>query len=121
MRHSPLFLTLYLCAIPTLPASAQNFAAPAPPKVEALATVPPPAPTTQPGLKLYHAPKPLAKNAITTDWRQFLGVTFNAISPETPLLTDVSKGKPTLLWEVTKGKATQPPPLLGSAWFSFTV
>jgi len=113
MRHSPLFLTLCLCAITVLPASAQSFTDPAPPKVEALAAVPPPAPATQPGLKFYHAPKPLAKNAITTDWRQFLGVTFNAISPETPLLTDVSKGKPTLLWEVTKGEGYATPAVIG--------
>lgn len=120
MRCSLLFPAFCLsAAIAAAPASAQTFTDPAPPKVETLAAVAPPAPAVQPGLKFYKAPKPLAKNAVTTDWRQFLGVAYNGVSPEAPILADVSKGKPALLWEVAKGEGYATPAVIGDSVILF--
>ncbi len=109
----PFTLSIYLGACALAPATAQNVTDPAPPKVQTLTEVPLPPATAQPGLKFYRAPKPLAKTAVVTDWRDFLGSSHNAVSPEAPLLTDVSKGKPTLVWEVVKGEGYATPAVIG--------
>lgn len=54
-------------------------------------------------LKLHAAPKPLAPNAVTTDWRPFLGPTHNAISPEQPIQANWPDTGPPIVWELQIG------------------
>src|SRR3712207_5998885 len=76
---------LLLLAGPDRLVAAQVYRDPAPPAVQKLPELPPPAPQQQAGLKFHTAPKPLAAGAVTHDWRCFLGPTYNAVSTETPL------------------------------------
>ena len=84
-------------------ADAQAFADPAPPQVRQLADAPWPLPRAQAGLKFHAAPRPLAADAVTHDWRTFLGPTHNAISTETPLRQRFGDAGPPIVWELTKG------------------
>ncbi|WP_395089739.1 PQQ-binding-like beta-propeller repeat protein [Armatimonas sp.] len=56
------------------------------------------------GLTFHVPPKPLATNAITHDWRDFLGPSHNALSTETPLWET-----PKLVWERIKGEGYASP------------
>ncbi len=51
----------------------------------------------------YHAPKPLASDAVVSDWPRFLGPLHNATSPETRLLRGWGDKGPTRVWEYPKG------------------
>jgi len=94
-------------------ASAQQFADPAPPIVAQLTEMAAPAPKAQAGLKFHAAPRPLAVDAVTHDWRTFLGPSHNAISSETPLLKQFGKTGPTPVWEVSKGEGYSSPAIIG--------
>jgi outer membrane protein assembly factor BamB len=107
---SVLLLTLVSGA---LPAQSPGFVDPAPPKVEELANVAPPAAKAQEGLKFHAAPKPLAAGAVTHDWRSALGPTHNALSTETPLLKQFGTGGPAIVWEVSKGEGYATPAVVG--------
>ena len=54
--------------------------------------------------------KPLAKDAISSDWTAFLGPTHNAISPETKLSRQLP---PPLIWELPKGTGYTSPAVAG--------
>ena len=56
------------------------------------------------------SPKPLAKDAATSDWTAFLGPAHNATSPETKLSRRLP---PTALWEFPKGTGYASPAVLG--------
>lgn len=56
------------------------------------------------------APKPLAKDAVTSDWPSFLGPSFNAVSTETKLSR---KLPPPLVWEFAKGTGYTSPGIVG--------
>jgi outer membrane protein assembly factor BamB len=55
-------------------------------------------------------PKPLAKDAVTSDWPSFLGPSHNAVSAETKLSR---KLPPPLLWEFPKGTSYTSPAVVG--------
>ena len=54
--------------------------------------------------------KPLAKDAITSDWTAFLGPTHNAVSPETRLSRQLP---PPAIWEFPKGAGYTSPVVAG--------
>src|SRR5438067_1216113 len=79
----------------------------------AVANVAPPEAKAQPELKFHAPPKPLARGAVTHDWRCFLGPTHNAVSTETALLKSFPKNGPAIVWEVTKGEGYASPAVVG--------
>ncbi len=68
-----------------------------------------PEPKPQKELKFYAAPKTLAKDAVTQEWRNFLGATHNAISTETPILKKFNKKPPAIVWEMERGEGYASP------------
>lgn len=60
--------------------------------------------------RTHATPKPLAKDAVTHDWRSFLGPTHNAVSTETRLGRTLP---PRLLWDFTKGTGYASPAVAG--------
>lgn len=59
------------------------------------------------------APKPLAKDAITSGWPRLLGPAHNATTPETHLLHEFPKTGPRIVWEVEKGNGFGGPAISG--------
>src|SRR5438270_848344 len=84
-----------------------------PPEILAVVSVSAPEPKAQPELKFHAPPRPLARGAVTHDWRCFLGPTHNAVSTETPLLKSFPKSGPAIVWEVTKGDGYASPAVVG--------
>jgi outer membrane protein assembly factor BamB len=60
--------------------------------------------------RVYGKPKPLAKDAVTTDWPAFLGPSHNAVSRETKLTRALP---PPLVWEFSKGSGYASPAVAG--------
>ena len=60
----------------------------------------------------HQAPKPLMSEAVTDDWRHFLGNSRNAISPETHLLENFGENGPPVVWEVAKGEGYASPAVI---------
>lgn len=81
-----------------------GFEDPAPPIPNKLEAIIPPTPETQKELTFYKAPKPLSPQAVTSDWRDFLGPTHNGYSPETHLITSFGETGPAKVWEVSRGE-----------------
>lgn len=62
----------------------------------------------------HHAdPKPLADGAKVSDWPRFLGPDHDAISTETPLLSEWPPGGPEKVWEVAMGEGYTSPAIVG--------
>ncbi len=59
------------------------------------------------------APKPLSKDAETTDWADFLGPAHKPISAETKILQSFGKNGPALVWEMAKGTGYSSPAIQG--------
>jgi len=81
-----------------------GFEDPAPPKLNSLDKMLPQLPLAQSELTFFQAPKPLSPEAITSDWKNFLGSAHNAYSPETSLLKAFGKDGPSKIWEVSRGE-----------------
>lgn len=64
-------------------------------------------------LKFSGAPKPLAREARTSDWPRLLGPSDNATSPETHLLHPLPKTGPSIVWELEKGNGFGGPAIVG--------
>jgi outer membrane protein assembly factor BamB len=58
--------------------------------------------------------RPLSKDAVTSDWRSFLGPSHNGFSPETKLSR---KLPPPLVWEFPKGTGYTSPAIAGDRLF----
>jgi outer membrane protein assembly factor BamB len=111
-----------LCICFTSAVGAENsFVDPAEPKVNKVSDTKP-LPAARGGrVKVYAKPKPLAKDAMTHDWTQFLGPTLNGISTETKLLKTWpkagakagAKDGPTLIWQMEKGTGYSSPAIAG--------
>jgi outer membrane protein assembly factor BamB len=86
---------------------------PAPPAFHKLDDQPAPAPQAFGALAFHQVPKPLSKEAKTSDWPRVLGPSDNVTSPETHLLHEWPKGGPTLCWEVQKGDSYSSPAIVG--------
>lgn len=64
-------------------------------------------------LTFHAAPKPLSKDAKTSDWPRVLGPSDDGISPETHLLKAWAAGEPKPVWEVAMGEAYNSPAISG--------
>lgn len=64
-------------------------------------------------LTFHSPPKPLAKNAVTSDWPRVLGPNHDATSPEKPLLKTWPKDGPKKVWEVVRGEGYTSPAISG--------
>jgi outer membrane protein assembly factor BamB len=60
--------------------------------------------------RLHRTPKPLARDAVTSDWRAFLGPRHNGVSTETRLSRTLP---PPLVWEFPKGTGYASPAVAG--------
>jgi len=64
-------------------------------------------------LTFHQKPKPLAADAVTSDWPRFLGPDDNCHSPESPLLKEFGDAGPALIWEVARGTSHTAPVVAG--------
>ncbi len=90
----------------------KKFADPAPPKVAAAsgakATAKANADVTR-----HKKPAALRKDAVTEDWKSFLGPRHNGVSRETRLSKKFPASGPPLVWEMTKGTGYASPAIAG--------
>lgn len=100
-------LVLWTCS------SLPGFEDPAPPAVNPLPAITAPETTVQPELTFYAAPKPMAEDAATSDWKTFLGPTHKGHSPETHLLKSFGVDEPSKVWEVSRGEGYASPAVVG--------
>lgn len=91
----------------------EPFRDPAPPVVQTPAAIEPPKPKAHPDLRFHWKPKPLAADAVTEDWKSFLGPQHNGVSRETKLLRRWPRSAPTLVWEMKKGTGYSSPSIAG--------
>ena len=70
-------------------------------------------PAPGPGPIVHRAPKPLAPNAVTSDWPAFLGPTHDGVCTETRLLKQWPATGPPLVWELAKGTGYSSPSVAG--------
>ena len=110
---STLILALLISPTLSLPAWAETWPDPAPPKVNTLTEGPAPEPQTFDRLEFRLPPKPLHADAKTSNWPRFLGPTDDLHSPETHLLKDIPVTGPALLWSVAKGEGYTSPAIEG--------
>jgi outer membrane protein assembly factor BamB len=113
--NARLLIAIVLCAVaPVLAAEkeARVFKDPAPPKVATVKGAAAEA-KANPDAMFHAAPKPLPKDAVTSDWASFLGPTHNMASPETKLLKEFPKDGLKLVWEMKKGDGFAAPAVLG--------
>jgi outer membrane protein assembly factor BamB len=89
---------------------AADFQDPAPPTLNALKSIAPPAPAAQKELVFHAAPTPLAKEAVTADWPGFLGPTHSPICAETHLRADLKDL--VMVWETEKGTGYAAPAIV---------
>jgi outer membrane protein assembly factor BamB len=90
------------------------FRDPAPPQVQKLSSGQGPAAKLNPDVRVHSKPRPLAKGAVTHEWRSFLGPTHNGHSTETKLIRDWPQGSgPKLVWEMRKGTGYSSPAIAG--------
>lgn len=106
-----LLVCLQLCA--AVGAAGQTFIDPAPPTVHELAPIEAPKPQPNRLVRFHKAPKPLAADAVTSDWANFLGPTHNGVSTETRLLRNLPAGGPDLVWEMQHGYSYASPSIQG--------
>jgi outer membrane protein assembly factor BamB len=64
-------------------------------------------------LTFHAAPKPLAKDAVVSDWPHFLGPSRNMFSPETRLLAKFPNSGPQIVWELKRGNGYASPSIQG--------
>jgi outer membrane protein assembly factor BamB len=105
--------TLFCCLGFVSRALAQSIADPAPPKFNHVEDQAAPTPQSFERLTFHQSPKPLSKEAKTSDWPRLLGPSDNVTSPETHLMHEWPKGGPALCWEVEKGEGYTSPAIVG--------
>lgn len=71
----------------------------------------------EPTAKFHSEPKPLAADAVTEDWPQFLGPRRNLISKEAPLLKTIPPDGPKLVWELETGTGYSSPVIADGRMF----
>ena len=70
---------------------------------------------TVPEVTVFRKPGALPRGAVTQDWRDFLGPTHNAVSPETGVRQTFGAEGPPLVWQMTKGTSYSSPAIIGDA------
>ncbi|MFG0319837.1 MAG: PQQ-binding-like beta-propeller repeat protein [Planctomycetota bacterium JB042] len=100
-----------LLAVSFAPASAadDDFDDPAPPAVEALPAIDPPAAEAFDGRTVHRAPRPLVEGAVVEEWPGFLGPRRDGICRETPLAERWGSEGPPKLWEAERGEGYASP------------
>src|SRR5207237_1222917 len=115
------FLVSLCLALPQLPfsipASAGDFKDPAPPPLNALQSTPAPTAQPQKELTFHQPPAAISKDAVTSDWPNFLGPLHAPFSSETHLKSEL-KDLP-IVWEVEKGTGYATPSILGDRLILF--
>ncbi len=108
-----LSIFLFTCVGAGAAFSAESYPDPNPPQATELADAPAPTPAAFDRLTFHAAPKPIAKEAVTSDWPAFLGPRDDATSPETHLLHAWPADGPSKVWEVRKGDGYTSPAISG--------
>ncbi|MFQ5461226.1 MAG: PQQ-binding-like beta-propeller repeat protein [Phycisphaerae bacterium] len=80
---------------------------------------PPTESAPQPQDPAHHPPKPLAPDAVTSDWPTFLGPHHDGSTPETPLLTRFPPGGPNIVWAAEIGTGYASPAIVGDRLIVF--
>ncbi|MCH9022609.1 MAG: hypothetical protein IID32_07570, partial [Planctomycetes bacterium] len=70
-------------------------------------------------VRFHRKPKALSKDAVTHDWRSFLGPTHNGVSSETRLLKTFGRQGPRLVWEMDTGQGYSSPAIAGERMVYF--
>ena len=86
---------------------------PNPPKVAKLAPMPAAKAQKYERVTFHGAPKPLPADAVTHDWKTFLGPTHNGVSTETKLIKTFPADGPKVVWEMETGNGYSSPSILG--------
>src|SRR3954447_21724360 len=107
-----------LFAFANTPARGQ-FADPKPPVVIDLPAIAAPAAQKNVDATFHAAPKPLAKDAKSSDWPCFLGPNHNLVVPETKLLKEFPADGPHVVWEMNKGAGYAAPAVVGERLLLF--
>jgi outer membrane protein assembly factor BamB len=110
-------LTLTAVLLLALSTRAADFPDPAPPQVTPHKPVDAPKPAPHPDLTFHAAPKPLHKDAKTTNSPGFLGESHTPVSAETRLTADLTNLKP--VFEVQKGTGYSAPAVYGDRLILF--
>ncbi len=91
----------------------RQFADPAKPVVHRLPESDAPIGRRHLQVRFHSKPKALSKDAVTHDWRSFLGPTHNGVSTETRLLKTFGREGPRLVWEMNTGQGYSSPAIAG--------
>ncbi|MCH9021375.1 MAG: PQQ-like beta-propeller repeat protein [Planctomycetes bacterium] len=97
----------------------QPFADPAKPVVYLLPEGEAPIGRRHPQVRFHSKPQSLSKEAVTHDWRSFLGPTHNGVSTETHLLKTFGRDGPKLVWELNTGQGYTSPAIFGERMVYF--
>lgn len=92
---------------------AQGALDPAPPKMNRLPPMDASKAKEHPQVKFFAAPKPLAKGAVTHEWKWFMGPTHDWHSTETMLQKKFPEGGPKKVWELSRGNGYSSPSIQG--------
>ena len=96
-----------------------RFVDPKPPTAVASTAGTAPAARPNADVTFHTAPRPLAKDAVTTDWPSFLGPTHNMFSAETKLRRDFPADGLKPVWEMKRGEGFAAPAILGDRLILF--
>lgn len=104
-----------IVSVPPLTINAQtyDFVDPAPPIPVTPDSSERPEAVAQEELTFHAVPKQLSPDAVTHDWKTFLGPSRNGISTETHLLKAFGESGPKVVWEVRKGEGYASPAVVG--------
>ncbi|HYI92310.1 MAG TPA: PQQ-binding-like beta-propeller repeat protein [Bryobacteraceae bacterium] len=120
MRHclvptclAPRCFVLFAPVVLSIAVAVEPFRDPSPPVAQKLPAMDAPAAKPDPNVRFHAKPKPIAANAVTHDWKSFLGPNHNGTSTETRLLRPWPASGPTLIWEMKKGTGYSSPAISG--------
>ena len=106
--------TIWVVLISVIPLTAHaQVLDPAPPQVVKIGDMAAAKPVKHASVTFVAKPKPLSKDAVTHDWKNFLGPTFDCKSAETKLLKKFPKAGPQIVWELTTGNGYASPSIQG--------
>ena len=107
------FVLVAPIALLSVAVAVEPFRDPSPPVAQKLAPMEALPAKPDPAVRVHAKPKPISANAVTHDWKSFLGPSHNGTSTETKLLRPWPAAGPTLLWEMKKGTGYSSPAISG--------